>query len=128
MDGNAQDSRCQQAAGWYARLRAPERSAEERAEFQAWRASDPQNAAAYVAAERMNDALARLAMVDPRLRAMIDRAARAHATLPDDPVDDDPGCKLRPTTTRDDGFCARHRAHRPVARGCAGRGRGTPHV
>jgi transmembrane sensor len=81
---SAQESLTQQAARWYARLRAPDCTTTERAEFEAWRAGDPRHAAAYAAAERMNDALAKLAMVDPRLKAMVDQAASSGATLPDD--------------------------------------------
>ena len=88
---SAEDSSSQLAARWYARLRAPDCTPEEREQFEAWRASDPRNAAAYAAAERMNDALAKLAMADPRLKAMVDQAASAGATLPDDEPDESPG-------------------------------------
>ena len=81
---NAQDSLKQLAARWFARLRAPDCTAKERSEFEAWRAADPRNAAAYAAAERMSDALANLAMANPRLKAMVDQAASSGATLPDD--------------------------------------------
>jgi anti-sigma factor RsiW len=87
---SAQDSSSQLAARWYARLRAPDCTDDERAEFEAWRASNPQNAAAYAAAERMNAALAALAMADPRLKAMVDQAASSGATLADDETDDPP--------------------------------------
>ena len=53
----------------------------------------PRNAAAYAAAERMNDALTKLAMADPRLKAMVDQAASAGATLPDDELDEPPAGK-----------------------------------
>ena len=85
---NAQDSLKQLAARWYARLRAPDCTAKERSEFEAWRAADPRNAAAYAAAERMSDALANLAMANPRLKAMVDQAASSGATLPDDEPDE----------------------------------------
>ena len=85
---NAQDSLRQLAARWYARLRAPDCTVKERAEFEAWRAADPRNAAAYAAAERISDALAKLAMADPRLKAMVDQAASSGATLPDDEPDE----------------------------------------
>ncbi len=94
---SAEDSSSQLAARWYARLRAPDCTSEEREQFDAWRASDPRNAAAYAAAERMNDALGKLAMADPRLKAMVDQAASAGATLPDDEPDESPG-KPRPLT------------------------------
>lgn len=94
---SAQDSPGRLAARWYARLRAPDCTAEERAQFEAWRSGDPRNEAAYAAAESMNDALAKLAMADPRLKAMVDQAASAGATLPDDEPDESPG-KPQPLT------------------------------
>lgn len=87
---SAQEPFGQLAARWYARLRAPDCTPKERAEFEAWRANDPRHAAAYAAAERINDALAKLAAADPRLKAMVDQAASAGATLPDDEADDSP--------------------------------------
>jgi transmembrane sensor len=81
----------QLAARWYARLRAPDCTVQERADFEAWRRNDPRNAAAYAAAERMNDALAKLATADPRLKAMVDQAASSGATLPDDETEEPPG-------------------------------------
>jgi ferric-dicitrate binding protein FerR (iron transport regulator) len=80
--GCAEDSSNQEAARWYARMRA-DCTPYERAEFEDWRAHDPGNAAAYAAAERMSDAVASLAMTDPRLKAMVRQAASAGATLPD---------------------------------------------
>ena len=93
---NAQDSLSQLAARWYARLRAPDCTAAERAQFDEWRASDPRNAAAYAAAERMNDALTKLAMADPRLQAMVDRAASSGATIADDEQEEPPAGKPPP--------------------------------
>jgi len=95
---SAQEPLSQLAARWYARLRAPDCTHKERAEFEAWRASDPRNAAAYAAAERMNDALAKLAMADPRLKAMVDQAASSGATLPDDEPEEPPAGKPPPLT------------------------------
>jgi transmembrane sensor len=88
-----QESLRQQAARWYARLRAPDCTVQERADFETWRASDSRNAAAYAAAERMNDALAKLATADPRLKAMVDQAASSGATLPDDEPEEPPAGK-----------------------------------
>ena len=79
-------------------MRAPDCTPKEREEFEAWRASDPRNAAAYAAAERMNDALGKLAMADPRLKAMVDQAASAGATLPDDEPEESPAGKPPPLT------------------------------
>ena len=90
---SAQDPLTQLAARWYARLRAPDCTPEEHAEFQAWRASDARHAAAYAAAERMNDALSRLAASNARLKAMVDQAASSGATLPDDESDEPPAGK-----------------------------------
>jgi len=102
-----QETPSQQAAYWYARLRAPDCTVTERAKFEAWLASDSSNAAAYAAAERMAEAVAKLAMVDPRLKAMVDRAASAGATLPDDAQEEPSGQKPRLTIT----------AQPPAARG-----------
>ena len=95
---NAEERLAQLAARWYARLRAPDCTIQEHAAFEAWRASDPRNAAAYAAAERMNDALAKLAMADPRLKAMVDQAASSGATLPDDEAEEPPDGKPPPLT------------------------------
>jgi ferric-dicitrate binding protein FerR (iron transport regulator) len=84
------DPLTQLAARWYARLRAPDCTKAEREQFEAWRAEDPRNAAAYAAAERMNDALAKLAATDPRLKAMVDQAASSGATLLDDEHEESP--------------------------------------
>ena len=84
MDG-AEDSPSEAAGRWYARLRAPDCTLQDRVEFEAWRARDPKHVAAYAAAERMNDALAKLAIADGRLKAMVDQAASAGATLPNEP-------------------------------------------
>jgi transmembrane sensor len=81
---SAQNPANQEAARWYARLRAPDCTATERSEFEKWLASDPGHPAAFAAAERMAEALSKLAMVDPRLKAMVDQAASAGATLPED--------------------------------------------
>ena len=81
---SAQDPVSLDAARWFARLRAPDCTAVERAEFEKWLASDPRHATAFAAAERMAEALSKLAMIDPRLKAMVDQAAGAGATLPDD--------------------------------------------
>ena len=91
-----QDSASELAARWYARLRAPDCTTAERAQFDKWRTSDPRNAAAYAAAERMNDALAQLAMADPRLKDMVDRAASSGATIADDEQDEPPAGKPPP--------------------------------
>ena len=95
---SAQEHLSQLAARWYARLRAPDCTPQERTDFEAWRASDPRNAAAYAAAERMNDALAKLATADPRLKAMVDQAASSGATLPDDEPEEPPAGKPPPLT------------------------------
>jgi transmembrane sensor len=90
MSSKSIESRRQQEAGrWYARLAAADCTAEERRAFEAWRDADTDNAAAFVLAERMGVTLARLAAVDPRLKAMVDEAAGAGATLPDDPEVDE---------------------------------------
>jgi transmembrane sensor len=89
MNSNDRDRARIEAAQWCARLRAPDVRADEREAFERWRTSDPRNAAAFAAAERLNDGLAAWATKDPRLKALVDRAAGAGATLPDDPPDED---------------------------------------
>jgi transmembrane sensor len=79
-----QDRLNEAAARWYARLHAHDCSPEDRAAFEAWCRGDPANAAAYAAAEHFGEALARLSMDEPRLKAMVDEAAGAGATLPSD--------------------------------------------
>jgi transmembrane sensor len=99
-------------------VRAPDCTAAERAEFESWAAADPQNAAAYAAAERMNEALAKLAMVDPRLKAMVDQAAKAGATLADDDQPEDHPRKSPPLTITAEpskAVGARRRVARPFA-------------
>ena len=48
----------------------------------------------------MNDALAKLAMADPRLKAMVDQAASAGATLPDDEPEEPPPANPRRSRSR----------------------------
>jgi ferric-dicitrate binding protein FerR (iron transport regulator) len=96
---NAQDPADQDAARWYARLRAPDCTAAERADFEQWLGRDARNAVAYAAAQRMADALAKLAMIDPRLKAMIGQAASAGATLPEDLPDEQPRKSPPPAIT-----------------------------
>src|SRR5262245_1906850 len=87
---DGQEPLSQIAARWYARLRAPDCTLRERADFEAWLTRDSCNAAAYAAAERINEALAKLASADPRLKAMVDQAASSGAMLPDDESEDPP--------------------------------------
>lgn len=94
MDSSNRDRARLEAAQWCARLRAPDVRADEVAAFEHWRSSDPHNAAAYAAAVQLNDALAALATKDPRLKSLVDQAASAGATLPDDPPDEEPPGKL----------------------------------
>jgi transmembrane sensor len=86
---SSQDRPTEEAARWYARLQAHDCSPEDTAAFERWRSGDARNAAAYAAAARLGDALAHSAMTHPRLKAMIDEAASAGATLPAD-FDDEP--------------------------------------
>lgn len=89
MDNSDRDRTRQEAAQWCARLRAPDVRTDELAAFEQWLGSDPHHAAAYATAERLNEGLAALAAKDPRLKAMVDQAASAGATIPDDPPDDE---------------------------------------
>jgi transmembrane sensor len=67
------------AAFWDARLRNPDCAAAERAAFEAWRAGDPANAAAFEKLQQALDAL-RAAAARPELRAMRDAALRTRRT------------------------------------------------
>jgi transmembrane sensor len=67
------------AAFWDARLRNPDCTATERAAFEAWRAGDPANAAAFEKLQQALDAL-RAAAARPELRAMRDAALRTRRT------------------------------------------------
>ena len=87
---SAHDPANQDAARWYSRLRAPDCTPADRADFEQWLARDARNAAAYAAAERVADALGKLAMTDSRLRAMVDQAASAGATSPEGPPEEHP--------------------------------------
>lgn len=73
MDEVSIERAARQAAQWYARLGAPDCSAEEREAFERWRAVPP-NAEAYAAAERLARAVQRLAAEDRGLRAMAEAA------------------------------------------------------
>jgi transmembrane sensor len=89
MSSKSIELRRQQEAGrWYARLASTDCTADERAAFEIWRAADPENSVAFELAERVGATLARLAAIDPRLKAMVDEAAGAGATLPDDAHDE----------------------------------------
>jgi transmembrane sensor len=63
-----------QAARWYARLRAPDCSEAERAEFQQWRDADRGNEQAYEAVVRAAGLVTQQVNVDARLKALADRA------------------------------------------------------
>jgi transmembrane sensor len=114
---SAQDPASQDAARWYSRLRAPDFTAAERADFEQWLGRDARNAVAYAAAERMADALGKLAMADPRLKAMVDQAASAGATLPEDPPEEHPrkSPPLAITAATSPAPGARRRVARPFA-------------
>jgi transmembrane sensor len=74
-DGGADEA----AAFWDARLRNPDCTPAERAAFEAWRAGDPANAAAFEKLQQALDAL-RAAASRPELRAMRDAALRTRRT------------------------------------------------
>jgi transmembrane sensor len=63
-----------QAACWYARLRAPDCSAAEQHAFQQWLAADLGHEQAYQAVVRAADLVKQQAQVDPRLQALAARA------------------------------------------------------
>lgn len=68
----------QQAHHWFARLRAPDCSAEDRAAFERWR-DDPQHAAAYANLEDLWAITGDLAQEDPDIAAAVREARRADA-------------------------------------------------
>jgi transmembrane sensor len=80
--GRINDQPAARAAGWYARLRAPDCTAAERREFDAWMAEDERHRRAFeaasCAARRVSDAL----RLDPRLRAMLEDDASVRVAAP----------------------------------------------
>ncbi len=74
-----------EAAHWYARLGAPDCTAEDRAAFERWRL-EPAHAAAFAEAERVAEAVRRLAMTDAKVRgwaaAALADTSRMQATEP----------------------------------------------
>jgi transmembrane sensor len=79
MDTKMQAEPLQAAAYWYARLAAPDCSAQERAEFEHWLASDARHAQAFASVERMDATVTRLAP-NARLAALADAAFADSAT------------------------------------------------
>jgi transmembrane sensor len=74
MDARNSDSLLEEAAGWYARLAAPDCSPAERTQFDLWRASSPSHIEACARVQGAADAVERLVARDPRLRAISDEA------------------------------------------------------
>jgi transmembrane sensor len=74
MDTPEEDLLLQEAAGWYARLAAPDCSAAERRQFHLWRESSPLHVEACARLQHTVDVLDRLASRDPRPIALSDRA------------------------------------------------------
>lgn len=75
MDGEGEkQQRQQRAAQWYARLQAPDCSANDRDAFAGWLKADAQNEAAYRALERLLRGMDVLGERDPRYTEMADRA------------------------------------------------------
>lgn len=70
MSSKANELLLNQAARWYARLRAPDCSAANRHLFQQWLEQDPGHAQAYQAAERTAERIAQQIQFDSRLRAL----------------------------------------------------------
>lgn len=75
MDTDSQAEPLQAAARWYARLGAPDCSAEEQAEFERWLSSDARHEHAFACVKRAADSLTRMAP-DARLAALADAALR----------------------------------------------------
>jgi len=77
-----------QAACWYARLRAPDCSAAERHAFQQWLEINPAHEQAYEAVVRAADRVTKQAQIDPRLQALAARALEKPAAKPGDKSED----------------------------------------
>ena len=71
-----------QAACWYARLRAPDCSAAERHSFQQWLETNADHERAYEAVENAANLITQQAKVDPRLQALAARALEKPAASP----------------------------------------------
>jgi transmembrane sensor len=69
------DRLLQEAARWHARVNASDCTEQEHAAFESWRAASPAHAAACARAEKVTAGVDRL-MADPRLQALIERAAQ----------------------------------------------------
>lgn len=82
MNSNLQESAQQQAALWYARLRAPDCSDVERHDFQLWLEADASHEQAWQLAVAIADRVKQQAQHDSRLRALADAALQssAHST------------------------------------------------
>ena len=82
MDTEWQADPLQAAADWYARLAAPDCSAEERAEFERWLSSDASHQRAFASVSRAAHAITAHA-ADARLAALADEAfTQAHVSTP----------------------------------------------
>lgn len=75
MDNHLQAEPLQAAAHWYARLGAPDCSAEERAEFERWLSIDARHERAFASVRRSAESLTHMAR-DSRLAALADAALR----------------------------------------------------
>ncbi|MET0988933.1 MAG: FecR domain-containing protein [Steroidobacteraceae bacterium] len=75
MGKDSQAEPLQAAARWYARLGAPDCSAEEQAEFERWLSSDARHENAFASVKRAAESLTHMAP-DPRLAALADAALR----------------------------------------------------
>jgi transmembrane sensor len=83
MENKYEDSALSQAARWYARLRAPDCSAADRADFERWLAVAAEHARAYDAAVRTAVMVAAQARSDPRLKALAQAALELAPDVPD---------------------------------------------
>ncbi|MET0659652.1 MAG: FecR domain-containing protein, partial [Steroidobacteraceae bacterium] len=97
MGKDLQAEPLQVAAHWYARLGAPDCSAEEQAEFERWLSSDVRHGQAFASVKRAAESLTRMAP-DPRLAALADAALQAGDGLAN--VDRLSAARSRATQTR----------------------------
>lgn len=80
MENPSSNTTIDQAAQWYARLRAPDCGPAERHAFQVWLESDPSHAQAYESAVRAARLVSSALTSDPRLQVLAAEALRARVS------------------------------------------------
>lgn len=80
--GSINDRLAARAAGWFARLQAPDCTAAQRREFEAWLAEDDRHRQAFEAATRAAARVTDALKVDPRMRALLEAESLPVWTAP----------------------------------------------